>query len=780
MSVDAFLTALRTDPLLKDQVVAWHTKPGRAGSYADFPDVVPEPLRELLRRRGIERLYSHQAEATARASRGEHCLIVTPTASGKSLSYNLPVLSDVLRAKSAGTTVPTALYLFPTKALSQDQTAELHLLAEGLGDAVAAHTYDGDTPPDERRIARDRCDVLVTNPYMLHVGILPNHARWVQFFRRLKYVVIDELHTYRGVYGSSVANVLRRLKRVAARHGARPTFVACSATIREPAAHFEKLIEETPHLIDKNGAPAAERHYVFYNPPVVVPALGIRARAVDHVRTLGRTLLRTGVPSIFFGRSRSVVEQITKYLKDAAAELGVRDDAVVGYRGGYLPDLRRRIERGLRSGEIRTVAATNALELGVDIGALDVVVMQGYPGTTSSFHQQAGRAGRRSGTSVAVMVATSTPLDQFVAADPERVVLGNAERAVIHPDNLILLSRHLRCAAFELPFQKGEPFGRSPDAAGLLEFLAGEGGVLLERDGRYHWMAEAYPAEEVSLDFADSDAFTVLDADTHESLGLVHRSNAATTIHEDAVYQHQGEQFHVEKLDWDGRRAYARRAQIDYFTDADTETKVSVLREDAREPGAFALEGRGDVHVTTLATIFKRIRFYTHENLDAGVIKLPPEEMDTTAFWFALTEEAVRVLRLGVTQRAGALPGAASVLKGVAPLFVRCGPTDIRAKGEILNDHFERPVVMLFDSVPGGIGVAEGVFAARRELYRAGADVVRRCACLLGCPGCIGLNRGGRDAKDATRELLELMAASSGNAGTAPISTFASAGGAAG
>jgi DEAD/DEAH box helicase domain-containing protein len=767
MSVDAFLRELKTDPDLRDQVAAWFTIPAKNATYAPFPDVVPERLRDLLRRRGIEKLYSHQAEACARAAAGEHCLVVTPTASGKSLAYNLPVLSSLLRSGSADDAErPTALYLFPTKALSQDQTAELHELAEGLDHAVAAHTYDGDTPPDERRIARDRCDVLVTNPYMLHVGILPNHARWVQFFRRLRYVVVDEVHVYRGVFGSSVANVFRRLKRVAARHGARPTFLACSATIRKPAEHFERLFEETPAVVDKSGAPSAERHVVVYNPPVVVPALGIRARAIDHVRTIGRRLLSLGVPSIFFGRSRSVVETTTKYLKDAAGELGVRDEAVVGYRGGYLPDLRRKIERGLRSGEIKAVAATNALELGVDIGSLDVVVMQGYPGTLAGYRQQSGRAGRRSGVSASILVATSTPLDQYVVGDPERLVSGDAEAPVIQPDNLVILAHHLKCAAFEAPFRKGEGFGRSPDAEGVLKYLAGEGGVLLERDDRYHWMAEAYPAEDVSLDFVDSDSFTVLDADTNLSLGLVHRASAATTIHESAIYQHQGLQYEVEKLDWEGRRAYARRAAVDFYTDADTETDVRVLREDERVEGPLGVFGRGDVHVSVLATVFKRLRFYTNETLDAGVVELPPEEMDTTAFWIVLSDEAVRAARLFDTTRAGALPGAAAVLRGVAPMFVRCAPTDVRAKGEILNERFERPTILLMDSVPGGVGVAEALFEARREILRAGADVVSRCACLLGCPACIGLNRGGKAAKEAAIELLRLLASASFGART--------------
>lgn len=758
MSVDSFLDVLRTDPAIAPHVTGWRTAPSSPGAFLPFPDEVPARLRQILEARGITRLWSHQAQACSHALAGRDALQVTPTASGKSLGYNLPVLSDLLRARSEGRTPPAALYLFPTKALSQDQVAELHELSEALDGDVRSHTYDGDTPPDERRLTRERCDVLITNPYMLHVGILPNHARWVQFFRRLRYVVIDELHVYRGVFGSSVGNVLRRLDRIARHHGGNPVFLACSATIRDPAAHFERLTGRPAVVVDKSGAPAAERHHVFYNPPLVNPAMGIRARAVDHVRTIARRLLERRVPSIVFGRSRNSVEVVTKYLHDLGKELGLSADRIASYRGGYLPLLRREIERGLRKGAIQMVAATNALELGVDIGSLDAVVMLGYPGSASSYMQQAGRAGRRSGQSVSVLVGTSLPLDQYVLADPDRLVGGAAEAPVINPDNLVLLARHLKCAAFELPFRKGERFGGSEQAGPILDYLAGEARILFEKDDRFHWMAEAYPAQEVSLDCVEQDSFVVLDAETGDSLGMVDRAGAPTTIHEDAIYQHQGQQFHVEKLDWDGRRAYARRAAVDWYTDAEIECEVRVLTEDVREESPLAIEGRGDVHVTTLATMFKRIRFYTHENLEAGKISLPPEEMDTTAFWVVVSESLAAQIRLREGSRAGALAGVATLLRGLAPLYLRCGPGDLRARAEILHPHFGLPAIILYDSVPQGIGLAEAMLERRIDLYAAAFERARRCECLMGCPACIGLNRGGRDAKAAAIELVSALA----------------------
>lgn len=777
--LERFLAALRTESTHTDQIVARRVDAAQQPRFSDWPDGCAPVLLEVLRGRGIERPYTHQAAAANAVLAGRHTCVVTPTASGKSLCYNLPILSSMLEAAPGEDGErPTALYLFPTKALSQDQVAELNELVGALARSdevppVGAWTYDGDTPGDLRTILREKGDVIVTNPYMLHVAILPNHLRWHRFFRRLKYVVIDELHVYTGIFGSSVANVVRRLRRIARHYGSDPVFVAASATIPNPGDHFARLVEERPVVVDDNGAPRSERHHVLYNPPLVNPALGLRERAVDTARGVARELLKHRVPSIVFGRSRTTVEVLTKYLKDAALGLGLDPDSVVGYRGGYLPNLRRRIESGLRAGEITMVCATNALELGVDIGSLDAVVMCGYPGTVSSYHQQAGRAGRRSGTSLALMVATSRPLDQYVLAHPDYVLDGTGGRAVVDPDNLVLATHHLKCGAFELPFHVGDAFGTFPHAGELLQVLSQPQGVLLEKSGKYHWMDQAYPAEEVSLDAVESDTFVVLEelaadvtrgqsgtAGRARSLGHVDRPQALTTLHPGAIYQHQGVQYQVTELDWDGRRAYAKRVKVDWYTEAETETEVQVLQEDGEADGPLVLQGFGDVHVTTLATLYKRIRFYTNENVETGPIDLPAEEMDTTALWFVVRPELERRVRFHDSTRAGAVGGLAHLLRGVAPLFVQMGGGALRARGYACHPHWESPVALLYDGVPGGVGLAERLFSVREELLAAALDVLRKCPCRGGCPSCIGLARDrGPSARRAAREILELLVA---------------------
>ena len=758
--VTPFLDLLRDDRELAPRVVGWHVRKARPGSWAEFPQSVPESLRSVLRGRGIDRPYEHQAAAWRAVDAGRHAVIVTPTASGKSACYNVPVLSGILGASPGKR--PAALYLFPTKALSQDQVAELNALLEALEQAkalpapVGAWTYDGDTPPDIRRVLREQGDIVVTNPYMLHVGILPHHMRWGSFFRRLRYVVIDELHVYRGVLGSAVANLIRRLKRVARHYGSDPVFIACSATSRNPAEHFRRLVEEDPVLIDRSGAPRSERHHLFWNPPLLNPALGLRARAVDEVRAIGRHLMRLGVPSIVFGRSRNTVEVITKYLKDLAPDCGLRSEQVVGYRGGYLPDLRRRIETGLRAGEIRMVAATNALELGVDIGSLDAVVMTGYPGAVASYHQQSGRAGRRSGVSVSLMVGRSEPLDQYVLADPAFVLDGAGEEAVTNPDNLVIATNHLKCAAFELPFEKGEGLGSFPHTGEVLDLLSGPEGMLLEREGRYHWMADTYPAEEVSLDAVESDCFLVLDEEHGTSLGHVDRPSAITSLYPCAIYQHQGEQYQVKTLDWGGRRAYARKVDVDYYTEAEVNTDVQVLQEDGGVTGRLGVLGHGDVHVSHLATLYKRIRFYSNENLETGPIDLPPEELDTMAFWIAFSPELERLVRLADGTRAGAVGGLAHLLRGVVPLFLRAGPGDLRARGFACHAHFLAPTVMLYEAVPGGVGISRELHQHRMAVLEAARETLTRCPCRVGCPGCIGISaERGAAARAAARDVLD-------------------------
>jgi len=781
--LDRFLHTLRSDPAHADRVAATRVDPPRAARYGSWPEGAAPELLEVLARRGIERPYTHQAAASESVLAGQHTVVVTPTASGKSLCYNLPILSSILAAGGVGAAAggdgvasdrPTALYLFPTKALSQDQVAELNELVKGVGDGshgIGAWTYDGDTPGDLRTILREKGDVIVTNPYMLHVAVLPNHLRWHRFFRRLKYVVIDELHVYTGIFGSSVANVMRRLRRIARHYGSDPVFVAASATIPNPGSHFERLLEVRPTVIDDNGAPSSERHHVLYNPPLTNPALGLRERAVDTARGLAKELLRQRVPSIVFGRSRTTVEVLTKYLKDAALELGRDPAAVVAYRGGYLPNLRREIENGLRTGAISMVCATNALELGVDIGSLDAVVMCGYPGTVSSYHQQAGRAGRRSGTALALMVATSRPLDQYVLAHSEYVLEGHGGRAVVDPDNLVLATHHLKCGAFELPFHVGDAFGTFPHTGELLHVLAQPQGVLLEKAEKFHWMDQAYPAEEVSLDAVESDTFVVLEdqpadvsrgqsgaAGRARSLGHVDRPQALTTLHKGAIYQHQGVQYQIMELDWEGRRAYAKRVKVDWYTEAETETDIQVLQEDGEAASMLVVQGHGDVHVTTLATLFKRIRFYTNENVETGPIDLPAEEMDTTAWWLVIQPELERQVRFDTGTRSGAVGGLAHLLRGVAPLFVQMGGGALRARGYACHPHWERPVVLLYDGVPGGVGLAERLFSVREDLLAAALEVLRKCPCQGGCPSCIGLARDrGPAARRAAREILEAL-----------------------
>ena len=669
------LERLRSDPRYAENVVTWHVQEARPPEWADWPDWVHPDLRRTLKEYRYERLYTHQRQAADLAHAGKNVCVVTPTASGKTLCYNLPVLDAVVRKTGA-----RALYLFPTKALSQDQVAELNGVVERLPEGIRAYTYDGDTPSSTRAVLRESGEIIVTNPYMLHSGILPNHVKWTDLFQGLKYVVVDELHAYRGVFGSHVANVFRRLRRIARHYGADPVFLASSATIANPAEHAKKLLGVPCELVEKSGSPRGERHFAIYNPPVVNRDLGLRANALEEVRRLSNLFAGGSVQAIYFVRSRQMVEVLTKYLKDRNRDRGFPHETVCAYRGGYLPKLRRTIERGLRTGEIHEVVSTNALELGVDIGSLDVAVLTGYPGTLASTMQQAGRAGRRAGLSLAVLMCRSTAMDQYIAAHPEYVFDRPQERAVIDPDNLIVFVNHLKCAAFELPFDEGEDFGANPVTGEVLDYLAREARILHKAGGRYHWMAEAYPAEDVSLSAADVDYFVVLDEERNVVMAEVDRPDAMTQIHEGAIYGHQGEQFLITRIEYDDRRAYAKRINPDYFTEAEVDVDVRVLHADeSREEPAFAT-WRGEVGVKTLATVFKKIKFYTRENVGAGEIDLPPEEMETTAAWMLLDKASALELGLGDPRNAGGWSGLGYLLHHLLPIYLGCNVGDVRRK----------------------------------------------------------------------------------------------------
>ncbi|MEO8000857.1 MAG: DEAD/DEAH box helicase, partial [Arenimonas sp.] len=591
-----------------DRITGTIFLPGQQGRYADLPTDLPEALANALKARGIHQLYSHQAEAWRSIQNGEHVVVVTPTASGKSLCYTLPVVAGAMRKQSK------ALYLFPTKALAQDQVADLLELNRAGQLGVKAFTFDGDTPGDARAAVRLHGDIVVSNPDMLHQAILPHHTKWAQFFENLQYVVIDEIHTYRGVFGSHVANVLRRLKRVCAFYGANPQFILCSATIGNPKAHAEALIEHEVTAITQSGAPTGDKQVLLWNPPVVNPDLGLRASARSQSNRIARLSIRAGLKTLVFAQSRTMVEVLTKYLKDVFDNDPRKPARIRAYRGGYLPTERREAEKAMRDGRIDGIVSTSALELGVDIGSLDVVVLNGYPGSVAATWQRIGRAGRRQQASLGILVASSDPLDQYLIRHPEFFSDASPEHARIHSDQALILLDHIRCAAFELPFLSGELFGPI-DAAPYLEVL-GESGVLHQEGERWEWIADSYPANAVSLrSVADGNFVVVNRTDGRQQIiAEVDFSSAPLTLYEGAIHMIQSTPYQVEKLDWEGRKAYVTRTHVDYYTDAIDYTKLKVLE---RFDGVIAGAGNanhGEVHVVRRVSGYKKIRYYTHEN----------------------------------------------------------------------------------------------------------------------------------------------------------------------
>ena len=653
MSLEQILHEIESDPQLAQRITHWGHLPARTARFAETPSGIDTRLVAALHRRGIEQLYTHQARAAEAALRGENVVVVTPTASGKTLCYNLPVLNRLLSDPSAH-----ALYLFPTKALAQDQLAELQAIIQELPSSATGRsplaTYDGDTPQANRSAIRKTARIVISNPDMLHAGILPHHTRWLPFFQGLRYVVLDEIHTYRGVFGSHVANVLRRLKRICSFYGAKPQFICSSATIANPLELAEKLTEETFSQVgqDEDGSPAGDKHLLFYNPPIVDRELGIRRSAVDDARLLAERLLEAGIQTIVFAQSRLVTELLVTYLRDAARREGLPPERVQGYRGGYLSSERREIERGLRERQVLSVVTTNALELGINIGGMDACVMTGYPGTIASTWQQAGRAGRRAGTSAAVLVAGASPLDQYIVNHPDYFFGRSPEQALLNPDNLAIAVNHIRCASFELPFEDGESLGRFPHTQEVLAFLEEEGTLRHSRE-RWHWTGETYPAEAVSLRTAEMDNFLVVDTSREGAvIGVVDRQGVPHLIYEGAIYLHGGESYVVEKLDWEGHRAEVSPVQVGYYTQAGVSESVHVTESYDQQAGPTALKAHGSVRITTRATSYKKIRLYTHEVLGYGEISresIPDLEMDTTAYWFSiLPETSAQLEREGV------------------------------------------------------------------------------------------------------------------------------------
>jgi DEAD/DEAH box helicase domain-containing protein len=641
MTVENVLERLRLDPQFMSNVSAWERMPARPARHVPFPEAMHPRIISALHDSRQAPLYSHQGAAIEAALAGENVVVVTGTASGKTLCYNAPVIQTMLEDPEA-----RGLYLFPTKALAQDQASALGKFLDILGaqDLVRVDTYDGDTPPARRRTIRDDVRLLISNPDMLHTGILPHHPRWVTFFENLRWIVIDELHVYRGIFGSNVANVLRRLRRITQFYGAAPQFVLTSATIANPKELAERLIEAPVHLVpqDLDGAPRAEKHVIIYNPPVIEPSLGIRRAYTLESTRVADLFLRGEVQTAVFARARLTTELLLGYVRDAYEKAGGDPRAIRGYRGGYLPLERREIERGLRSGEVRGVVATNALELGVDIGRLGAAVVAGYPGTIASLWQQAGRAGRRAEVSAAVLVASAAPLDQFIATHPAYLFERSPEMGLINPDNLAILLRHVRCAAFEIPFDTREGFGTLDEVDELLEYLADQD-ELHRSNGHYHWVADSYPAESASLRASTDDTIVIQDIGQGRPvvIGEVDRATAPLLIHEGAVYIHEGSTYIVQELDWENGNALVQPAEIDYYTDASETVDLKVLEVYDADENQMARRAHGWVQITAQSTSYRKVKRYTHETLGYGSIDLPQRDFETSAYWLWIAPETV-------------------------------------------------------------------------------------------------------------------------------------------
>ncbi|MCY0874750.1 MAG: DEAD/DEAH box helicase [Firmicutes bacterium] len=742
-SLAQVLDDFRTAERWKGNLSHWRTIEPRSAQTVPFPPALDGRITDALTARGIPSLYTHQAKAFDHVRGGRNIVAVTPTASGKSLCYHLPILQTLSEDPQA-----RSLYLFPTKALAQDQKTELHDLIRATGLSVKSETYDGDTPSAVRQLVRQAGHIVITNPDMLHSAILPHHTKWVSFFEHLRFVVIDELHTYRGVFGSHVANVIRRLKRICAFYGSHPQFICTSATIANPQELAQHLTEEQMVLIDQSGAPTGRKHFVFYNPPVVNEQLNIRRSATLEARDIASTFLANGIQTIIFARSRVRVEIILTYLQELIRRrLGPR--SIRGYRGGYLPSERREIERGLRQGDILGVVSTNALELGVDIGQLQACVVTGYPGSIASTWQQAGRAGRRQGESVVVLVGSSTPMDQYVMQHPEYFFDRSPESARINPDNLIILVDHLKCAAYELPFAQGDLFGHA-QVQEILEYLTDEQ-VLHHVRGKWFWMNDSFPAHNISLRSASQENVVIVDISERGQervLGEMDRFSSLTLLHEEAIYLHQGAQFQVEKLDYEEKKAYVREVQVDYYTDANLAVQLKVLTEDESRAQDETRWAFGEVSVHAMATIFKKIKFETHENIGSGPIHLPEEELHTSAAWISFSEPLLASLGPEDVERG--LIGLAHVLQHVAPLFVMCDPADLHVVPQRKAVHSGEPTIFLYDRYPGGVGLSDQVFREMHTLLVQAETLIAACPCEAGCPACIGVSGAGDKALAAS------------------------------
>ncbi|MHB8781005.1 MAG: DEAD/DEAH box helicase [Candidatus Geothermincolia bacterium] len=723
-----FLEALRGEPDYEGEIVHSRILPPREPRFVELEPAPAPAVAAALARAGISSFYPHQAEAIELIRDGRHVVISSGTASGKTLTYNTPVLEAIAADKAA-----RALYLFPTKALAQDQLRVLRELAPGFARASA---YDGDTPGDMRNWIRRRANIVLSNPDMLHIGILPNHKLWGDFLKNLRHVVLDEAHVERGIFGSHVGMVLRRLRRLCSLYGSDPVFILTTATIGNPEEHARALtgLEVVPVLKDYSGS--GEKVFVLWNPPFA-EGKDVRRSPNLEVSQLMARLMRLGVRSIAFSRSRKASELILTYVPRALADEPGLAAGIASYRGGYLPEQRRRIERRLFEGDLLAVTATNALELGIDVGTLDACLLNGYPGTVSSTWQQAGRSGRRQASSLAVFVAHDDPLDQYFMKHPEEFFAKPVEEAIIDFENPYVMEGHLACAAYEWPLTERDAsfFGESMLATA--ERMVESGTLERGRKGRFVAAVES-PAATIGIRSASGDLYRIIDVGTGSMLGTVEEARAFFHVHPGAVYLHQGEPYEVRELDRERKVALVTEAEGDFYTQPRDSTDIKVLRQERSRPLAPSAELHyGEVEVTTLVYAYQRKRLYTHEALDLVELELPPQTLRTRALWYALDAGRLEALELDPYTLSGALHAAEHAAIGILPLFAMCDRWDIGGVSTALHPDTGTATIFIYDGYPGGAGIAARGYDRAEQHLAATLRSVRDCPCGAGCPSCI-------------------------------------------
>jgi len=748
------INQLKSHQYFGENIVHVHEHEPAPPRHQAWPNALHENVVKAYQSRGIAEPYSHQAEAIESAVSGRHTILVTPTASGKTLCYNAPVLDAIVKDPNA-----RALYFYPTKALSHDQYHELYSLSQQTGEEIRVFTYDGDTPPETRRALRDNGQIIMTNPDMLHSGILPHHTKWLKLFENLKYIVIDELHHYRGIFGSHLAHVLFRLRRLCEFYGANPTFICCSATISNPKELARELTGHDFNIVDQSGAPTGKRVFMFYNPPVVNQELNVRKSVRIEATRLAARFITRGHQAIIFGHSRIQIEVMTTYLKRLQMRLKRDPDKICGYRSGYLPRERRAIERGVKNGDILGVVSTNALELGIDIGGLDVSIMAGYPGSIASAWQQAGRAGRKGTDSLVIFIGSNSPIDQYLMQHPEFFFGRSPEEALINPNNLIVTASHLKCGTFEMPMKDKEKWLKI-DPTSILRVLE-EQRVLRYSGNRWFYSTDSFPAENVSLRSGVDQNFLILErGNRNQILGEVEYNAAPFLLHDHAIYLHNAKTYYVEKLEWDRRTAYVRKRDVDYYTDAESSSDVQILNIDQvneveHPQNILDQKGFGNVLVSTVITKFKKVKFETQESIGAGPVNVPPLEIQTEAMWICFDNDLPKSFEEGRSGFAAALQGIANLLRILLPIRLMCERRDIGVLAQLKGPHQGLPMIIVWDKHPGGIGLARRFYAKENEILQEALNQVRECTCEEGCPACTGpkLETGHR-GKELTAKLL--------------------------